>query len=187
MQCQRALHHDEELMRQGNVSQFLHDESRQVVEKLRNTTEIIEQYLKNVLLNSPDQVVEIGRNELAEKFQCVPSQINYVIQTRFTLEKGYLVESKRGGGGFIRIQRIQLPSHDKIVDYLMENLSDSVDQDTAEGLIEQLEESKLITEREAKMLQAAVHRDNIELRLPLRDEVRAKILKAMLIALLSKR
>lgn len=153
---------------------------------MRNTTDIIEQYIKHVLQNSPDQVVEIGRNELAEKFQCVPSQINYVIATRFTLEKGYLVESKRGGGGFIRIQRIKLPTHGKIVDHLMSSLSERVDQETAEGLIEQLAEAKLITEREAKMLKAATHRDSIPLRLPVRDEVRAKVLKAMLIALLSK-
>lgn len=123
---------------------------------------------------------------MAEKFQCVPSQINYVIATRFTLEKGYLVESKRGGGGFIRIQRIKLPTHGKIVDHLMSSLSERVDQETAEGLIEQLAEAKLITEREAKMLKAATHRDSIPLRLPVRDEVRAKVLKAMLIALLSK-
>lgn len=153
---------------------------------MRNTTDIIEQYIKHVLQNSPDQVVEIGRNDLAEKFQCVPSQINYVIATRFTLEKGYLVESKRGGGGFIRIQRIKLPTHGKIVDHLMSSLSERVDQETAEGLIEQLAEAKLITEREAKMLKAATHRDSIPLRLPVRDEVRAKVLKAMLIALLSK-
>lgn len=153
---------------------------------MRNTTDIIEQYIKHVLQNSPDQVVEIGRNELAEKFQCVPSQINYVIATRFTLEKGYLVESKRGGGGFIRIQRIKLPTHGKIVDHLMSSLSERVDQETAEGLIEQLAEAKLITEREAKMLKAATHRDSIPLRLPVRDEVRAKVLKAMLIALLSE-
>jgi len=153
---------------------------------LRNTTDIIEQYLKSVLLNSPDQVVEIGRNELAEKFQCVPSQINYVIGTRFTLEKGYLVESKRGGGGFIRIQKIQLPTHGKIVDHLLNSLSDQVDQDTAEGLIEQLEEAKLITERESKMPKAGIHRNSLPLRLPLRDEIRAKILRSMLLALISK-
>lgn len=153
---------------------------------MRNTTDIIEQYLKSVLLNSPDQVVEIGRNELAEKFQCVPSQISYVIGTRFTLEKGYLVESKRGGGGFIRIQKIQLPTHGKIVDHLLNSLSDQVDQDTAEGLIEQLEEAKLITERESKMLKAGVHRNSLPLRLPLRDEIRAKILRSMLLALISK-
>ena len=76
---------------------------------MRNVSDIIEQYLKSMLLESPQGLVEIQRNDLADRFSCVPSQINYVISTRFTLEKGYVVESKRGGGGYIRIQRIQLP------------------------------------------------------------------------------
>lgn len=65
---------------------------------MRNISDIIEQYLKNILHESPEGTVEIQRNDLADQFSCVPSQINYVISTRFTLEKGYVVESKRGGG-----------------------------------------------------------------------------------------
>ena len=64
---------------------------------MRNISDIIEQYLKSILQESPEGTVEIQRNDLAEQFSCVPSQINYVISTRFTLEKGFLVESKRGG------------------------------------------------------------------------------------------
>lgn len=64
------------------------------------------------LLKNDDSPVEIGRNELASIFNCVPSQINYVISTRFSPEKGYIVESRRGGGGFLRIQRIEI--HDEI-------------------------------------------------------------------------
>ena len=70
---------------------------------MRNISDIIEEYLKQVLEKSEEEIVEIKRSEIANKFQCVPSQINYVINTRFTLERGYIVESKRGGGGFIRI------------------------------------------------------------------------------------
>src|SRR5690625_6245305 len=65
-------------------------------------SDIIEQYLKKRLHNNDKKYVEIRRSEIADQFQCVPSQINYVINTRFTLEKGYLIESKRGGGGYIR-------------------------------------------------------------------------------------
>ena len=65
---------------------------------MRNISDIIEEYLKKVLEMSEDEIVEIKRSDIADKFQCVPSQINYVINTRFTLEKGYVVESKRGGG-----------------------------------------------------------------------------------------
>lgn len=77
---------------------------------MRNISDIIERYLKSILHESPEGMVEIQRNDLADQFSCVPSQINYVISTRFTLEKGYLVESKRGGGGYVRIQRIELPA-----------------------------------------------------------------------------
>lgn len=72
-----------------------------------NISDIIEQYLKQVLELSEREIVEIRRSEIADKFQCVPSQINYVINTRFTVERGYLVESKRGGGGFIRIAKVK--------------------------------------------------------------------------------
>ena len=61
---------------------------------VRNISDVIESYLKKVLAMSESEIVEIKRNEIADKFQCVPSQINYVINTRFTIEKGYMVESK---------------------------------------------------------------------------------------------
>lgn len=64
---------------------------------MRNISDIIEQYLKQVIDLSNNNVIEIKRNEIADRFDCVPSQINYVINTRFTLERGFVVESKRGG------------------------------------------------------------------------------------------
>lgn len=151
---------------------------------MRNISDIIEQYLKNILQKSPDHAVEIQRNDLADQFQCVPSQINYVISTRFTLEKGYLVESKRGGGGYIRIQRIRLPAHAAMDQHIFKTIGDSVDQSFAEGMIYQLQEAKLISPREAEVMKAAVSREVLAIKLPLRDEIRAKILKAMLIALI---
>jgi transcriptional regulator CtsR len=114
----------------------------------------------------------------------VPSQINYVISTRFTLEKGYLVESKRGGGGYIRIQRIRLPANEAMDEHIFKTIGDSVDQSFAEGLIYQLEGAKLITAREAEVMKAAVSREVLTIKLPIRDEIRAKMLKAMLIALI---
>lgn len=87
---------------------------------MRNVSEVIEQYLKQILQQSPGGVIEIQRNDLADQFNCVPSQINYVISTRFTLEKGYIVESKRGGGGYIRIQKIKLHSHGPVLDIFFE-------------------------------------------------------------------
>lgn len=153
---------------------------------MRNISDLIEQYLKQMLQESSEGAVEIQRNELADRFSCVPSQINYVISTRFTLEKGYLVESKRGGGGYIRIQRVELPTLKAIQLHIDHTIGDRVDQQAAEGLIYQLEEAGIIEKREANLLRAAVSRDVIALKLPLRDELRARLLKAMLLALLAK-
>ncbi|WP_018759745.1 CtsR family transcriptional regulator [Paenibacillus terrigena] len=151
---------------------------------MRNISDIIEQYLKSILHESPGSMIEIQRNELADQFSCVPSQINYVISTRFTLEKGYVVESKRGGGGYIRIQRIQLPAEQAIQEHLRHTIGDRIEQGAAEGLIYQLEEARMITRREANLLRAAVNRDVLVIKLPLRDELRASLLRAMLLSLL---
>ena len=70
---------------------------------------------------SEREVVEIKRNEIADKFQCVPSQINYVINTRFTIEKGYVVESKRGGGGYIRIMKVHSYDHAHLIDQFIDD------------------------------------------------------------------
>ena len=70
-------------------------------------SDIIEEFIKDIFNDESDHV-EIGRNELAEQFNCVPSQINYVISTRFKPSQGYYVESKRGGGGHIRIKKIEI-------------------------------------------------------------------------------
>jgi transcriptional regulator CtsR len=155
------------------------------VQSVRNISEIIEQHLKNILQKSPEDVIEIQRNDLADQFQCVPSQINYVISTRFTLEKGYLVESKRGGGGYIRIQKVKMPSEGGIHDFITQMIGSEMSQSVGEGLIYQLEDARLITKREAKLLGAAISRDVLTLKLPLRDEIRAKIVKSMLVSLLS--
>ncbi|XEC95432.1 CtsR family transcriptional regulator [Paenibacillus tarimensis] len=153
---------------------------------MRNISDTLEHFLKQLLQESPDGAIEIQRNDLADRFSCVPSQINYVISTRFTLEKGYIVESKRGGGGYIRIQRVELPLLKAIQGHIQHTVGNEVDQSTAEGLIYQLQEANMITGREANLLRAAVCREVLALKLPLRDEIRAKILKSMLISLLVK-
>jgi len=151
---------------------------------MRNISDLIEQYLKQMIRESAEGTVEIQRNELADKFSCVPSQINYVIATRFTLERGYLVESKRGGGGFIRIRKLELPACQPIHEHVLRTIGSRIDQSAAEGLIYQLAEAKLLNGREAQLLKAAVSRETLAVTLPLRDEIRARLLKAMLIALL---
>ncbi len=150
---------------------------------MRNISDIIEQYLKKVLHVSEENIVEIKRNEIAEKFQCVPSQINYVINTRFTIEKGYIVESKRGGGGYIRIIKVEIDDHAELIDQMIELIPKRISQSTSEVLIERLLEEQVISQREAKLIISAIDRSVLLIELPSRDELRSNILKSMLFTL----
>ncbi|WP_341300965.1 CtsR family transcriptional regulator [Lysinibacillus sp. FSL H8-0500] len=147
---------------------------------MRNISDIIEGYLKQVLELGGEGHIEIKRSEIADKFQCVPSQINYVINTRFTAERGYLVESKRGGGGYIRILRVRANSQIDLIDDVLKQIEGGASQTMAEDLIYRLIDEQVISKREAKLMLAAIDRSTIDLHLPLRDSIRAKILRAML-------
>ncbi|KLV24098.1 CtsR family transcriptional regulator [Niallia circulans] len=150
---------------------------------MRNISDIIENYLKEVLEMSEKSLVEIKRSEIADKFECVPSQINYVINTRFTIEKGYVVESKRGGGGFIRIMKVQTYDHAHLIDQLLSLIQSRIPQNSAEDLILRLVEEDVINKREAKIMLSVIDRSVLYLELPYRDELRARLLKAMLTSL----
>lgn len=150
---------------------------------MRNISDIIENYLKQVLEMSDQDIVEIKRSEIADKFQCVPSQINYVINTRFTIERGYLVESKRGGGGYIRIIKVQTYDHAHLIDNILSLIHTRISQSSAEDVIYRLVEEDVVTNREAKIMLSVLDRSVLYIELPQRDELRARMLKAMLIAL----
>ncbi|WP_047981989.1 CtsR family transcriptional regulator [Ornithinibacillus contaminans] len=150
---------------------------------MSNISDIIEQYLKTVLQTKGQDAIEIKRSEIADRFQCVPSQINYVINTRFTMEKGYIVESKRGGGGYIRIIRIQHQDKSELLDDIIRLINPTVTQQAAIDVLERLVEEEIITEREAKIMASGIGRNTLAFQLPLRDEVRARILTAMLTTL----
>lgn len=147
---------------------------------MRNISDIIEGYLKQVLELGGEGHIEIKRSEIADKFQCVPSQINYVINTRFTAERGYLVESKRGGGGYIRILRVRANSQIDLIDEVLYQIDGGVSQTKAEDLVYRLIDEQVISKREAKLMLAAIDRSTLELQLPLRDTIRARIMRAML-------
>ncbi|WP_340135831.1 transcriptional regulator CtsR [Bacillus cereus] len=147
---------------------------------MRNISDIIEQYLKQVIDLSNKNVIEIKRNEIADRFECVPSQINYVINTRFTLERGFIVESKRGGGGYIRIIKVKLHDDIDIIDQMLHMIDHSVAQGNAESMIIRLLEEGIITGREAKLMLSVLDRSVLSMDIPSRDELRARILCAML-------
>lgn len=150
---------------------------------MRNISDVIEHYLKQIIQGNEKELIEVKRSELAEQFECVPSQINYVIRTRFTIEKGYLVESKRGGGGYIRIIKVRHHNQLALYDQLIELIGNGISQTAASNMIKRLLEEEAITKREANLMISVIHREVIPLKLPLRDELRANLLKAMLATL----
>ncbi|HHW31299.1 MAG TPA: CtsR family transcriptional regulator [Clostridiaceae bacterium] len=149
-------------------------------------SDIIESFLKE-LIASADGVVEIQRNELANQFNCVPSQINYVLDTRFNVENGYYVESRRGGGGYIRIRRVNISNNApaKYLMHIVTSMGDSISQQTAEIFINNFIDYNVLMEREGLLLKAATS-DKVlgNIPLPERDVLRAGILKNMLMSLL---
>ncbi|MDN4494055.1 CtsR family transcriptional regulator [Ureibacillus aquaedulcis] len=150
---------------------------------MKNISDIIEGYLKQVIELGGQGHIEIKRSELADKFQCVPSQINYVINTRFTVERGYLVESKRGGGGYIRILRVKAHSKLDLLEDMISQIHQGATQAMAEDIIYRLIDEQVISKREAKLMLAAIDRSTLRLELPIRDELRAYILNSMLTTL----
>ncbi|UOQ44649.1 CtsR family transcriptional regulator [Halobacillus salinarum] len=150
---------------------------------MRNISDIIEEYLKNILDKDQEKTIEIKRSEIADHFQCVPSQINYVIKTRFTVEKGYIVESKRGGGGYIRITRIQHRTEAQLIDDIIEIIQPRATQSASVDIVERLLEDNIITTREANLMLSVLDREVLAFPLPLRDEVRSRIMTAMLLTL----
>lgn len=148
-----------------------------------NLSDDIEEYLKRQL-DAAGKMLETSRRELAELFDCVPSQINYVLTTRFNPARGYLIETRRGGGGYLRITRIDAESASRLINRIRQAIDDHIAQGDAENYILWLLEEGYISDREAAVMRAAIQRETIAIELPVRDYMRANILKAMSLALL---
>lgn len=118
----------------------------------KNTSDSIEAYIKSILAQAG--MVELKRSELADVFQVVPSQINYVIKTRFTESRGYIVESKRGGGGYIRIGKIEFSDRHQMFCDLFDNVGERISQQIFTDVIQLLFDEKIMTEREGNLLLA---------------------------------
>jgi len=132
------------------------------------------------MLNEMDGTAELQRAELANRFNCVPSQINYVISTRFSPEHGYIVESRRGGGGYIRIKRIAMES-ELLIMHTINAIGESVDTNTAAALITNLQQNKAISKEEGRLIMSAIGNNALRPARPVeRDTIRASILKQML-------
>lgn len=147
-------------------------------------SDLIEAFIKQ-MIDEMNGTIEIQRNELANQFNCVPSQINYVIDTRFTTDRGYYVESRRGGGGHIRIRRINIDHKKNYLMHIVSSMGNRLSQQSAEVFINNFVDYDAITEREAAILKA-VTSDRALNMIPIshRDEIRATILKHALMSLM---
>lgn len=134
------------------------------------------------LLKEDDDWLELGRNELASVFNCVPSQINYVIATRFNQDRGYIVESRRGGGGYLRIKRIHVEEN-PIYSAIM-RIGNSIDFDTAKAIMSYFNTLDLINEREYKIILSAISDNALQAVSKQKDTLRATIFKNMLLSLI---
>lgn len=147
-------------------------------------SDVIESFIKNMLESADENVLEIQRNELANTFNCAPSQINYVLTTRFTTDRGYYIESRRGGGGCIIIKKINIGNNDYIREVIWNNIGSEINQQSAEDYISFFLEREYITERESLLMRGAINDKTLLLPQGIRDKVRAQILKTMLITVI---
>jgi transcriptional regulator CtsR len=145
-------------------------------------SDIIESFIKE-MINDMDGSIEIQRNELANRFNCVPSQINYVISTRFSTDKGYYVESRRGGGGYISIKRLNPSSTGEYLMHIITSIGDKLSQHACEVFIQNFIDYDVVNEQEAGLMKAAISdKALVSVSPEIRDETRAAILKNMLMS-----
>lgn len=142
----------------------------------------IESFIRELL--DAQSSVELKRNELASYFNCVPSQINYVIQTRFTTERGFLVESRRGGGGYVKITRVELTKND-MIEHILNSIGQNVDIMTVEAILDTLFVNNIIGSAETKIILTACSNSSLSAipNGPLKNKVRADIFKNLLLML----
>lgn len=176
----------------GKGSIILFERSKKVKVKFKNKlkgddvlrlSDLIEQYIKELMAENGD-FTEFGRNELAQYFNCVPSQINYVISTRFSPERGYYVESRRGGGGNIKIKRIDI-TKDKYIMHVINSIDNVISQQEADIIISNLLEYGIINKEIAKLIRVATNDKVLNLPIEYKDLTRTRILKNMLVNIIS--
>ena len=144
-------------------------------------SDLIASFLLEGLEEAGNGVLEVQRNDLAQRFNCVPSQINYVMSTRFSPEHGYIVESRRGGNGYIRITRVRM-DREALLMHVINSLGDSVDLPSARAILSNLVSAGALEEAVGRALLAGIG-DKALIRMPrqFRDAARADIMKQVLI------
>lgn len=148
----------------------------------------IEQFIKT-LLQQEEREIELKRNELAEYFGCAPSQINYVLSTRFTPNHGYIIESRRGGGGFIRIVRAVEEDDQGMMRFINQQIGERLNEGEAAHLVSHLVEREAVSRTEGDLLRSATCGGVLNVPMPeaLKDTLRARIMKSMILTIVHMR
>ncbi len=144
-------------------------------------SDMIEEFIKD-MFSDDDDFIEIQRNDLAQHFNCVPSQINYVISTRFNPSQGYYVESKRGGGGHIKIKKINITKSNYLM-HAISSVGNKITSQEVDIFISNFLSEGIVSKTEAKLLKVATSDNVLTISPEIRDNVRANIFKNMLINL----
>lgn len=151
-----------------------------------NLTRAIEKHIHALFESLAEDSVELRRKELAKSFGCVPSQINYVLRSRFTPERGFLVESQRGGHGYIRILRIVCEKPEEKLEHIEDLIGDSITERECHRLLQVFQERGLLTARERLLIEVALRhteemgRSDFDLSQHKRNVIQAEMLKRML-------
>ncbi len=148
-------------------------------------SDTIEQFIKE-LMSEYEGKIELQRNELAQHFNCAPSQINYVLATRFTPDKGYIIESRRGGGGYIRVLRLRIDESNHLFRLVTSRIGERISERDAQDVICRLVESGAVSENEGALMAAAVSDKALQSPAVLKDNIRAGILKQLVLVLMSR-
>jgi transcriptional regulator CtsR len=146
-------------------------------------SDTIEEFIKSLMQGSDESELQIKRNELASHFSCAPSQINYVLTTRFTCDRGYHIESRRGGGGYIIIKRIECGTRKSLLDSINESIGDNLTYDRGVQIIEGLFELNILSYREGNIMKAAINDRALSI-YENRNKVRGDILKGMIMVIM---
>ncbi|MDU5109179.1 MAG: CtsR family transcriptional regulator [Clostridium sp.] len=147
-------------------------------------SDTIENFINDMLNEERERQVLIQRNELADKFSCAPSQINYVLTTRFTYEKGYIIESKRGGGGCIVIRKITYDDKDERLSLILSSIGESITYGNALSILDHLKDTKTITNSEYEIIKITLN-DRTLTSVEDKNKLRSDMLKGILTVILS--
>ena len=154
---------------------------------MSNLSDVIESFIKELIDSTNNSTIEIQRNLLAQQFDCSPSQINYVLTTRFNNDKGYIIESRRGGGGYVKIFKVDTSTDVHLENILNKSIGTSITYNKACDIVDVFREKEIISEKEQKIIKSAISdRAFGKIYYEDRNRLRADVLKEILLVLLNE-